>query len=50
MNSFRISFYIVPDNLLTGWPYSIPAEINMAKIGNTAPFIVIETEILSKGI
>ena len=31
-------------------PCSFPAAIKKARIGITAPFIVIETDILSKGI
>jgi len=44
MNSFRMSFWIVPASFSAGTPDSSPATINMASTGSTAPFIVIETD------
>ena len=45
MNSFRMSFWIVPVNFSLGQPCSSPEAIKLAKTGITAPFIVIETLI-----
>ena len=50
MNSFKISFCIVPLNSETSTPCSSAATIYPANTGRTAPFIVIETDILSRGI
>lgn len=50
MNSFKISFWIVPERAGNGAPCSSAATMYMAIMGRTAPFIVIETDILSKGI
>jgi len=50
MNSFRMSFWIVPDSAARGTPCSSPATMNDARIGITAPFIVMETLIFSKGM
>ena len=50
MNSFKMSFCIVPDKTFLSKPCSSPATIKAANIGKTAPFIVIETDIFSSGI
>ena len=50
MNSFRMSFWIVPDSPARGTPCSSPATMKLARIGITAPFIVIDTETLSSGM
>ena len=50
INSLRMSFWIVPVNALAGTPCSSAATMYKAIIGKTAPFIVIETLILSSGI
>ena len=48
MNSFKMSFWIVP----LKWPCwtfaSSAATMYMAMIGKTAPFMVIDTDIFSK--
>ena len=40
----------MPERALAGTPCSSPATIKLDKIGRTAPFIVIETDILSSGM
>jgi hypothetical protein len=50
MNSFRMSFWIVPESWACGTPCSSPATMKPASTGSTAPFIVIETLILSSGM
>ena len=50
INSFKISFWIVPVNSSSEAPYSRAATIYIAIIGKTAPFIVIDTEVLFKGM
>ncbi len=50
MNSFRISFCRVPTSWSGATPCSSAATIYMAITGSTAPFMVIETDILSSGI
>ena len=50
INSFKISFWIVPDNKFFCTFCSSPATTKADKTGKTAPFIVIDTDILSNGI
>ena len=50
MNSFRMSFWIVPSSIALGTPCSSPATMKKARIGITAPFIVMLTDILSNGM
>ena len=50
MNSLRMSFWIVPESFSTGTPCSSPATMKLARIGITAPFIVIETDTSPKGM
>ena len=50
MNSFRMSFWIVPESADIGTPCSSAATMNSANTGKTAPFIVIETLIDSSGM
>jgi hypothetical protein len=50
MNSFKISFWMVPFNYSSLAPYSRAVTIYIAKMGKTAPFIVMETEISLRGI
>ena len=50
MNSLSISFYIVPYSYSRVAPYSRAVTIYIAIIGNTAPFIVIDTDISFNGI
>ncbi len=50
MNSLRMSFWIVPDSFAIGTPCSSAATMNSASTGSTAPFIVIETLIVSSGM
>ena len=50
MNSFRMSFWIVPERSARDTPCSSPVTMKFARIGITAPFIVIDTLILSKGM
>ena len=45
MNSFRMSFWMVPDSDPIGTPCSPAATMNSARTGSTAPFIVIDTLI-----
>jgi len=40
---------MVPVSLARGTPCSSPATMKLARTGSTAPFIVIETDILSRG-
>jgi hypothetical protein len=49
MNSFRMSFWMVPVSLARGTPCSSPATMKLASTGSTAPFIVIDTDIFSSG-
>ena len=50
MNSLRMSFWMVP--LSWSWltPCSSPATMKLASTGSTAPFIVIDTDIFSRGM
>ena len=50
MNSLRMSFWIVPASCSGFTPCSSAATMYSAMIGNTAPFIVIETLIRSNGM
>ncbi len=50
MNSLRMSFWIVPMSCSGFTPCSSAATTNSARIGSTAPFIVIDTDILSSGM
>ena len=50
MNSFRMSFWRVPESFETSAPCSMAAAMYMPMTGRTAPFIVIETEVLSRGM
>ncbi len=50
MNSFRMSFWIVPESCSGGTPCSSPATMKSASTGSTAPFMVIDTETLSSGM
>lgn len=45
-----MSFYIVPCNYSKVAPYSNAATMYIAITGSTAPFMVIDTEILERGI
>ncbi len=50
MNSFRMSFWIVPESFSCGAPCSSAATMKAASTGSTAPFMVIDTLIRSKGM
>ena len=50
MNSFRMSFWMVPVSFSGGQPCSSPATMKQASTGSTAPFMVIETDICSSGM
>ena len=50
MNSFRMSFWMVPESFSGGTPCSSAATTNSARIGSTAPFMVIDTLIWSSGM
>ena len=50
MNSLRMSFWIVPESADIGTPCSSAATMNRASTGSTAPFIVIDTLIVSSGM
>ena len=50
MNSFRMSFWMVPEIFLAGTPCSSAATMKAASTGSTAPFMVMETLILSSGM
>src|SRR3546814_13092808 len=50
MNSLRMSFWMVPSSNLRSTPCSSPATMKKARIGITAPFIVIDTDIWSSGM
>ena len=50
INSLRMSFWIVPLRLLRSTPCSSAAAMYIARIGSTAPFIVIETLTLPSGM
>ena len=43
MNSLRMSFWMVPANFSGGTPCSSAATTYSARMGSTAPFIVIDT-------
>jgi hypothetical protein len=45
-----MSFWIVPSSFSTGTPCSSPTTMKKARIGITAPFIVIETDISPSGM
>nr|CRL74273.1 hypothetical protein CPGR_03574 [Mycolicibacterium komanii] len=44
MNSLRMSFWMVPASFSGGTPCSSAATTYSARIGSTAPFIVIDTD------
>jgi hypothetical protein len=50
MNSLRISFWMVPCNYCMVAPCSKAVTMYMAKMGRTAPFIVMETEMSLRGM
>ncbi len=50
INSLRMSFWMVPDIFSAGTPCSSAATIKLANTGRTAPFIVMETDMLSRGM
>ena len=50
MNSLRMSFWIVPESFSGATPCSSAATIKSASTGSTAPFMVIDTDILSSGM
>ena len=50
MNSFRMSFWMVPESRLRSTPCSSPATMNAARIGITAPFMVMETDTSPSGM
>jgi hypothetical protein len=50
MNSLRMSFWMVPDSSARGTPCSSPVTMKLARIGITAPFIVMETLTFSSGM
>ena len=50
MNSLRMSFWIVPESFSCATPCSSAATMKPASTGSTAPFIVIDTLILSSGM
>ncbi len=50
MNSLRMSFWMVPASSERSTPCSSPATTNIASTGMTAPFMVIETDIWSRGM
>lgn len=50
INSFKMSFWIVPVSLLLSTPCSSAAATKHANTGNTAPFIVIDTETSPSGM
>jgi hypothetical protein len=50
MNSLRMSFWMVPASLSGATPCSSAATTYSASTGSTAPFIVIDTDILSSGM
>ena len=50
MNSLRMSFWMVPLSWSWATPCSSPATMKQASTGSTAPFIVIDTLIWSRGM
>ena len=50
MYSFRMSFWMVPESWAREAPCSSPATTYIARMGSTAPFIVMDTLILSSGM
>ena len=50
MNSFRMSFWMVPSSLAAGTPCSSAATMKKASTGSTAPFMVMLTDIWSSGM
>jgi hypothetical protein len=50
MNSLRMSFWMVPVSCSGATPCSSAATTNSARIGMTAPFMVIDTDIWSSGM
>ena len=50
MNSLRMSFWIVPASCARGTPCSSAATMKRARIGRTAPFMVIETLMSPSGM
>jgi hypothetical protein len=45
-----MSFWIVPAMIFLSTPCSSPETMKKARIGSTAPFIVMETDIWSSGM
>ena len=50
MNSLRMSFCMVPERSAEATPCSSAATAYIAKTGSTAPFMVMDTDIRSRGI
>ena len=50
MNSLRMSFWIVPESWAGATPCSSPATMNSARMGSTAPFMVMDTLISDSGM
>ncbi len=50
MNSLSTSFWIVPASFAAGTPCSSAATMKKAITGSTAPFMVMDTLILSSGM
>ena len=50
MNSLRMSFWMVPASWSGATPCSSAATMYSARIGSTAPFMVIDTLIRSSGM
>ena len=50
MNSLRMSFWMVPASFSGGTPCSSAATMYSASTGSTAPFIVIDTLMVSSGM
>ena len=50
MNSLRMSFWMVPTSFSGGTPCSSAATTYNARIGSTAPFIVIDTDTVDRSM
>ena len=50
MNSLRMSFWMVPVSCAWATPCSSAATMYSARIGSTAPFMVIDTLMRSSGM
>ena len=50
MNSLRMSFWMVPASFSGGTPCSSAATTYSARIGSTAPFIVIDTDTVDRSM